>query len=137
MINLNSLSVPMPALTSRSDETDASDSALSIRTLLGEDPDSDSSPSLVGQSMAGNELAAKNRIKQLKRQLEQLQQKLRMANARLAAIKNGRYRSEAARNAAALPARAEVMALNSALSSTSTALFMAEKILSGIVNITA
>jgi len=132
MISLNPLAVQFPSRAQRSDDTD--DTALSIRPLLGDDSDPDASPSLVGQSMAGNELAAKNRVKQLKKQIEQLQQKFRRANARLAAIKQARYRTEAARNAAMQPARAEVMALNSALSSISVALFMAERIVSGMIN---
>lgn len=137
MISLNSLATPLPSLTSRSDEIDDTAPTLSIRAMLGEDSDSDFGPAASGNSMAGNELAAKNRIKQLKKQLEQLQQKLRRANARLAAMKKARYRSEEAREAAIQPARAEVMALNSALSGLNIALFMAQKLLAGMVNTTA
>lgn len=135
MISLNSLAISMPSLTSRSDETEGAAPALSIRTLLGDDADSDFTLA-PADSLAGNELAAKNRIKQLRKQLEQLQQKLRRANARLAAMKKARYRTEEARNAAIQPARAEVMALNSALNSVNIALFMAQKLLAGMINTT-
>ncbi|WP_419736184.1 hypothetical protein [Pseudomonas sp. COR18] len=136
MISLNPLAMPMSSLTSRSDDTEDAAPVLSIRALLGEDTDSDFNTASAGDSLAGNELAAKNRIRQLKKQIEQLQQKLRRANARLAALKKARYRSEEARNAAIQPARAEVMALNSALSSVNIALFMAQKLLAGMVNTT-
>ncbi|WP_157383975.1 hypothetical protein [Pseudomonas asplenii] len=136
MISLNPLAIPMPSLPRRGDETEEAAPVLSIRALPGENADSDSGTSAAGNSLAGNELAAKNRIKQLKKQIEQLQQKLRRANARLAALKKARYRTEEARNAAIQPARAEVMALNSALSGVDIALFMAQKLLAGMVNAT-
>ena len=54
--------------------------------------------------------ALKKRIKQLKKRLDQLQQQLRQANARMAAVKAVRYRSEEVRMSAIMSAKGQVVA---------------------------
>ena len=79
--------------------------------------------------------ALKKRIKQLKKRLDQLQQQLRQANARMAAVKAVRYRSEEARMSAIMSAKGQVVALNSAVSIALSSLFQAEKALIGSINL--
>ena len=79
--------------------------------------------------------ALKKRIKQLKKRLDQLQQQLRQANARMAAVKSVRYRSEEARMSAIMSAKGQVVALNSAVSIALSSLFQAEKALIGSINL--
>ena len=76
-----------------------------------------------------------NRIKLLKKRLEQLQQHLRQANARMAAVTAGRYRNDEARTAAIMKAKSQVVSLNSAVSVALSSLFEAEKALIGSVNL--
>jgi len=75
------------------------------------------------------------RIKLLKKRLEQLQQHLRQANARMAAVTAGRYRNDEARTAAIMKAKSQVVSLNSAVSVALSSLFEAEKALIGSVNL--
>lgn len=79
--------------------------------------------------------ALKKRIKQLKKRLDQLQQQLRQANARMAAVKAVRYRSEEVRMSAIMSAKGQVVALNSAVSIALSSLFQAEKALIGSINL--
>lgn len=69
-------------------------------------------------------LAKKKRIRQLKKQIELLQQKLQRAKARLATVKGAG--SDTGRAMALSSARAQVMAYSTALSMAQTALFQAE-----------
>lgn len=113
-------------------------------TLTTGKPASDSS---LAQLMSQNETepaprssddpveALKKRIKQLKKRLDQLQQQLREANARMAAVKSVRYRSEEARMSAIMSAKGQVVALNSAVSIALSSLFQAEKALIGSINL--
>lgn len=79
--------------------------------------------------------ALQKRIKLLKKRFEQLQQHLRQANARMAAVKAGRYRNDEARTAAIMKAKSQVVSLNSAVSVALSSLFEAEKALIGSVNL--
>lgn len=79
--------------------------------------------------------ALQKRIKLLKKRLEQLQQQLRQANARMAAVKAGRYRNDEARMAAIMKAKSQVVSLNSAASVALSSLFEVEKALIGSVNL--
>ncbi len=71
-------------------------------------------------------LAKKKRIRQLKKQIELLQQKLQRAKARLASVKGASSGSDTGRAMALSSARAQVMAYSTALSMAQTALFQAE-----------
>lgn len=79
--------------------------------------------------------ALQKRIKQLKKRIEKLQQQLRQANARMAAVKSARYRSEEAKISAVMAAKGQVVALTSAVSVALSSLFQAEKMLIGSVNL--
>jgi len=132
MINLNASLIPSAFLLSSSEDS-GSPSRLSSDPLLSDD----SGLNLLSDSLAANAKAAQDRVKKLRAQIEQLQQKLRRANARLAATKSGHHPNAAAREAALQPAKAQVAALGAALNGTSTALFMAEKLMAGMVDTTA
>ncbi|NWA28299.1 hypothetical protein HX870_27800 [Pseudomonas gingeri] len=133
MINLNASLIPSAFLLSSSEDSGSSTSRLSSDPLLGDD----SGTNLLKDSLAANDKAAKDRVKKLRAQIEQLQQKLRRANAHLAATKSGHHPDAAARDAAVQPAKAQVAAIGAALNGTSTALFMAEKLMAGMVDTTA
>ncbi|NWB98565.1 hypothetical protein HX882_21955 [Pseudomonas gingeri] len=133
MINLNASLIPPAFLLSSSEDSGSSTSRLSSDPLLGDD----SGTNLLKDSLAANDKAAKDRVKKLRAQIEQLQQKLRRANAHLAATKSGHHPDAAARDAAVQPAKAQVAAIGAALNGTSTALFMAEKLMAGMVDTTA
>ncbi|MBV6749851.1 hypothetical protein KV580_06050 [Pseudomonas chlororaphis] len=133
MINLNASLIPSAFLLSSPEESGSAASRLSSDPLLG----GDSGLNLLSDSLAANAKAAQDRVKKLRTQIEQLQQKLRRANARLAATKSGHHPDAAAREAAVQPAKAQVAALGAALNGTSTALFMAEKLMAGMVDTTA
>ncbi len=133
MINLNASLIPSAFLLSSSEDSGSSTSRLSSDPLLGDD----SGTNLLKDSLAANDKAAKDRVKKLRAQIEQLQQKLRRANAHLAATKSGHRPDAAARDAAVQPAKAQVAAIGAALNGTSTALFMAEKLMAGMVDTTA
>ena len=79
--------------------------------------------------------ALQKRIKQLKKRIEKLQQQLRQANARMAAVKAARYRSEEAKVSAVMAAKGQVVALTSAVSIALSSLFQAEKMLIGSINL--
>jgi len=131
MINLNLSLIPSAFLLPSSE--DSGSSRLSSDPLQGED----SGLNLLSDSLAANTKAAQDRVKKLRAQIEQLQQKLRRANAQLAATKSGHHPDAAAREAAVQPAKAQVAALGAALNGTSTALFMAEKLMAGMADTTA
>jgi len=133
MINLNASMIPSAFLLSSSEDSGSATSHLSSDPLLGDD----SGLNLLSDSLAANAKAAQDRVKKLRAQIEQIQQKLRRANARLAATKSGHHPNAAAREAAVQPAKAQVAALGAALNGTSTALFMAEKLMAGMVDTTA
>jgi len=71
-------------------------------------------------------LAQKKRIRQLKKQIELLQQKLRRATVRLASIKSGHSGSDTGQAMALSSARAQVMAYSTSLSMAQSALFQAQ-----------
>ena len=79
--------------------------------------------------------ALQKRIKQLKKRIERLQQQLRQANARMEAVKAARYRNEEAKISAVMAAKGQVVALTSAVSVALSALFQAEKMLIGNINL--
>ncbi len=133
MITLNTTTAPPAFLLPSSEEIGGSISRLSSGLLLGDER----GPGLLSDSLAGNDKAAKDQVKKLRAQIEQLQQRLRRANAHLAATKSARHRSEAAREAAVQPAKAQVAALGSALNGTNIALFMAEKLMAGMIDTSA
>lgn len=130
MINLNP-QARLPALApapvastaaTQAEDDDRSDSLFGTRASAGND--------------LGNLLLAK-RLLRLKKQIEQLQQKLRRANARLAMVKAARAGSDAGRAMLVGAARAQVLALTSALSMAQTALFQAESAMIGSVDTSA
>ncbi|WP_248798624.1 hypothetical protein [Pseudomonas sp. MWU13-2105] len=133
MINLNTSLIPSAFLLPSSEDSGSSNSRLASDPLLG----ADSGSNLLGVSLTGNGKAAKERVKKLQAQIEQLQQKLRRANAQLAATKSAHHLNASAREAAVQPAKAQVAALGAALNGTSTALFMAEKLMAGMVDTSA
>lgn len=71
-------------------------------------------------------LSQAKRIRQLKKQIELLQQKLTRAKARLATLKGPRSEANTGRATALSSARAQVMAYSAALSMAHTALFQAQ-----------
>jgi len=126
MINLNP-QARLPALApapAASEADDRSGSLFSTRASVGND-------------LNNPLLANKKRLLRLKKQIEQLQQKLRRANARLAMVKAARSGSEAGRTMLVSAARAQVLALSSALSMAQIALFQAESALIGSVDTSA
>ena len=128
MINLNPQArlpalAPAPA-ASEAEDDDRSGSLFSTRASVGND-------------LNNPLLANKKRLLRLKKQIEQLQQKLRRANARLAMVKAARSGSEAGRTMLVSAARAHVLALSSALSMAQIALFQAESALIGSVDTSA
>ncbi|MEF9673883.1 hypothetical protein [Pseudomonas sp. MWU13-2100] len=133
MINLNASLIPPAFLLSSNDDSGSLTNHLSSNPLPGDD----SGSNLLGDSLAGNGKAAKERVKKLRAQIEQLQQRLRRANAQLAATKSARHPNASAREAAVQPAKAQVAALGAALNGTSTALFMAEKLTAGMIDTSA
>ena len=128
MINLNPSLAPSVFLLPSIEESGSFASRPACAPSLGDD----SGSSLLIDNQAANSKAAKDRVKRLRAQIEQLQQKLRRANEHLAATKSTHHLDEAAREAAIQPAKAQVAALGSALNGTSTALFMAEKLMAGM-----
>lgn len=117
--------------------------ALAPAPAAAQAEDDERSGNLFGtRASAGNELdnlllAKKKHLLRLKKQIEQLQQKLRRATARLAMVKAARSGSEAGRAMLVSAARAQVLALTSALSMAQTALFQAESVMIGSVDTSA
>lgn len=129
MINLNPALLPRAALPGDQASTALDDSqALSLAptTSLGRTP---------AEPAETQGEAAKKRIKRLKQIIEQLQQKLRRANARMAAVKTARYRTEEARLSAIMAAKGQVVSLTSAVTVALSTLFEAEKRMIASVNL--
>ncbi|OLF54677.1 hypothetical protein BTN82_11820 [Pseudomonas chlororaphis] len=76
--------------------------------------------------------AKKKRVKMLRKQIEQLQQRVRKANERLGMVQSAaRHRGTQAHQQALSAARAQAQAASSALSMAQVALFQAESALIG------
>lgn len=96
-----------------------------------------SSRSSTSSEVDGVLKAKKERVLRLRKQIEQLQQKLRRANARLARIGSAKSGSDTGRAMLVSAARAQVLAISSALSMAQSALFLAETSLIGSVDTSA